>query len=87
MTPLSWEWGYLIVIALVFSHSHYVWFLCCLSLNCAFDVNQIGNFHLLQLQDGPPLIGVTSVVAQPVLAKVQNCIFNAMLLRVIWFCI
>lgn len=68
-------------------HSHYVWFLCCLSLNCAFDANQIGNFHLLHRRDGPPLIAVPPVVAQPVLVKLQNCIFNAVVLTVIWWCI
>lgn len=54
----------LIVFASVL-HFHYVWFLCCLSLNCAFDVNQI----LLQHQDGPPLIEVPSAVTQPVPVK------------------
>lgn len=52
-------------------HSHYVWILWCLSLNCAFDVDQIGNFHLLQCQDGSPLIGVPSAVAQPVPVKLE----------------
>lgn len=68
-------------------HSYYVWFLCSLSVNCAFDVNQIGSFHLLQRWDGPRLIGVPSLVAQPVLMKLKNCIFNAILLKVIWLCI
>lgn len=68
-------------------HSHYVCFFCCLSLNCAFDDNQIGNFHLLHRRDGTPLIAVPPVVAQPVLMKLQNCIFNAVVLRVIWRCI
>lgn len=64
-------------------HSHYVCFLCCLSLNCASDVNQIGNFHLRQRWDGPPLIGVAPVVTQLALKQLQNCFWKAIFLRTI----
>lgn len=69
------------------SHPHYVWFLCCLSLNCSFDVNQVGNFHLLQRLDGPPLIGVSLVLSLLTLEKLQHRICNADLLWVTRLCI
>lgn len=68
-------------------HSHYVWFHCRLSFNCAFEANQIGGFHLLRRQDGPCLIGVPLRDGQAVLMKLQNCMFNAVFLRAIWLCI
>lgn len=68
----------------MFLHCHYVWFLCCLSSNCAFDVNQIGNFHLLQCRDWPPLIGAPLVVAQPVLVKLQNLLCSFAQSDMVW---
>lgn len=79
MTPLSEEWGYLIVIALVFCIPIMCGFLCGLSLNCAFDVNRMGRFHLPRRWDGPPKTGVPLLVTQLLLMELQNSIFNAIL--------
>lgn len=53
-TSLSQEHGHLTVMAVVLFHSHYAWVLSSLSPNCAFDGNQMGNFHFVDSLIGVP---------------------------------